>query len=125
LQICDRLSFQHFLGLTRADKIPDARTIWLFGEELRCANVERKLFERFQEALAGKGLIAKARILLTERLSKFPSNAIVADKFITNVRGHVILITNITRVIFFRPPGVNVFVRFFVRILRIRESRLS
>ncbi|MDR3327643.1 MAG: transposase, partial [Prevotellaceae bacterium] len=29
-QIIDRLSFRIFLGLTSGDKIPDARTIWLF-----------------------------------------------------------------------------------------------
>ncbi|MDR1494259.1 MAG: transposase [Planctomycetaceae bacterium] len=72
LQIRDRLSFQHFLGLTRADKIPDARTIWLFGEELHCANVERKLFERFQEALAGKGLIAKASSIVDGTFVEVP-----------------------------------------------------
>ncbi|MDR1492438.1 MAG: IS5/IS1182 family transposase, partial [Planctomycetaceae bacterium] len=56
----------------RADKIPDARTIWLFGEELRCANVERKLFERFQEALAGKGLVAKARSIVVGTFVEVP-----------------------------------------------------
>jgi transposase len=35
LFIRDRLSFQHFLGLTLSDRIPDAKTIWLFGERLR------------------------------------------------------------------------------------------
>jgi hypothetical protein len=42
-------------------------------------------------------------------------DAIVADKFITTVRVHVILITKIPRIIFFRPTGVNVFAGFFVK----------
>jgi IS5 family transposase len=71
-QIRNRLSFQHFLGLTRADKIPDARMIWLFGEELCCANVERKLFERFHEALAGKGIIAKASSIVDGTFVEVP-----------------------------------------------------
>jgi hypothetical protein len=33
-QIIDRLSFRIFLGLTSGDKIPDARTIWLFKNKM-------------------------------------------------------------------------------------------
>ena len=32
--INDRLSFQRFLGLSLGDKVPDAKTIWLFRENL-------------------------------------------------------------------------------------------
>ena len=32
--INDRLSFQRFLGLSLGDKVPDAKTIWLFREQL-------------------------------------------------------------------------------------------
>ena len=32
--INDRLSFMRLLGLTPSDRVPDARTIWLFGEKL-------------------------------------------------------------------------------------------
>jgi transposase len=34
LQIRDRLSFRAFLGLNFSDTVPDAKTIWLFGEQL-------------------------------------------------------------------------------------------
>lgn len=36
--IQDRLSFMRFLGLGLSDKVPDAKTIWLFRESLvgRC-----------------------------------------------------------------------------------------
>jgi hypothetical protein len=33
-QIRDRYSFCRFLGFTPSDKIPDAKTIWLFREQL-------------------------------------------------------------------------------------------
>jgi len=33
-QIYDRLSFRQFLGLEIGDKIPDAKTIWLYQEQL-------------------------------------------------------------------------------------------
>jgi hypothetical protein len=36
-QILDRLSFMRFLGLELHDKVPDARTIWLFLEQLIAA----------------------------------------------------------------------------------------
>ena len=33
-QICDRLSFMRFLGLTIADDVPDSNTVWNFRERL-------------------------------------------------------------------------------------------
>ena len=33
--INDRLSFQRFLGLSLGDKVPDAKTIWLYREMLK------------------------------------------------------------------------------------------
>nr|WP_249417335.1 transposase [Treponema phagedenis] len=45
-QINDRLSFMRFLGLELKDKVPDAKTIWLFKEKLIEARVSKKLFEK-------------------------------------------------------------------------------
>jgi IS5 family transposase len=59
LFIRDRLSFQHFLGLTLSDRIPDTKTIWLFGERMREKGLERKLFERFNEEVERQGVVAK------------------------------------------------------------------
>ena len=33
-QVRDRLSFQRFLGFAPEDRVPDARTLWLFREQL-------------------------------------------------------------------------------------------
>lgn len=38
-QINDRMSFMRFLGLTISDTIPDAKTIWLFREQLTQAKI--------------------------------------------------------------------------------------
>ena len=57
-QIQDRLSFMRFLGLGLGDKVPDARTIWLFREQLTRARAVDKLFERFDRHLSDAGYLA-------------------------------------------------------------------
>src|ERR1700682_2110676 len=55
--IRDRLSFMRFLGLTLADRVPDANSVWNFREALTRTIVDGKpaievLFKRFDAALA-------------------------------------------------------------------------
>ncbi len=57
-QIRDRLSFMRFLGLGLGDRVPDAKTIWLFREQLVQAKAIEKLFARFDDALHGAGYLA-------------------------------------------------------------------
>jgi IS5 family transposase len=57
-QIQDRLSFMRFLGLGLGDKVPDARTIWLFRERLSEARAIENLFARFDKHLAKAGYLA-------------------------------------------------------------------
>ena len=45
-QIRDRLSFMRFLGLGLHDRVPDAKTMWLFRELLVRAKAIEKLFAR-------------------------------------------------------------------------------
>ena len=56
--INDRLSFMRFLGLGLSDRVPDARTIWLFREKLTKTEAIKPLFERFDAALREAGYIA-------------------------------------------------------------------
>ena len=58
-QIKYRLSFMDFLNLELSDKIPDAKTIWLFKERLSKNGLTEKLFDLFTETLNAKGIIAK------------------------------------------------------------------
>jgi len=55
-QIRDRLSFMRFLGLDLDQRIPDAKTIWLFRETLTQAQVVDTLFDQFETYLAEQGL---------------------------------------------------------------------
>ena len=56
-QIVDRTSFWNFLGLAIGDKVPDARTIWTFKEQLTRKNLYDKLFADFDKFLREKNLI--------------------------------------------------------------------
>jgi IS5 family transposase len=53
-QLKDRLSFMRFVGLALHDPVPDAKTIWLYREQLARAGAAEKLFARFEaQQLAG------------------------------------------------------------------------
>src|ERR1700721_1236697 len=54
----DRLSFMRFLGLGLEDRVPDARTIWLFREKLTTAGAIKRLSEQFDAMLRQSGYIA-------------------------------------------------------------------
>ena len=56
-QINDRMSFMRFLGLGLGDRVPDAKTIWLYRDTLTKANVIRELFDLFNAQLESAGLI--------------------------------------------------------------------
>jgi len=55
-QINDRLSFKEFLGLSSGDRVPDARSIWLFQNTLIEKNLEETLFNQFHSYLDALGL---------------------------------------------------------------------
>ncbi|EHH13639.1 transposase IS4 family protein [Mesorhizobium amorphae CCNWGS0123] len=57
-QIQDRLSFMRFLGLGLADRVPDAKTIWLLREHLTQAGAVDNLFARFDKHLGKAGYLA-------------------------------------------------------------------
>ena len=58
-QIRDRYSFCRFLGLWPEDRVPDAKTIWLFREQLTQAGLAKTLFNEFEHQLQQQGLKAK------------------------------------------------------------------
>jgi transposase, IS5 family len=57
-QLRDRLSFMRFVGLALHDPVPDAKTIWLFREQLTRTGAIERLFRRFDAALRDQGLLA-------------------------------------------------------------------
>jgi transposase len=72
-QIRDRFSFMRLLGLELHHAIPDAKTIWLFREQLARAGAIDALFESFdahlkaQRFLAMSGQIVDATIVAAPR----------------------------------------------------------
>ena len=54
-QMRDRLSFVRFLGLALEDKVPDAKTVWLYRERLSQAGLIEALFEDFDSCLKNQG----------------------------------------------------------------------
>jgi len=57
-QLRDRLSFMRFAGLALHDPVPDAKTIWLFREQLVRAGAFQRLFDRFDAVLRERGFLA-------------------------------------------------------------------
>jgi len=75
--INDRLSFMRFLELGLGDRVPDARTIWLFRERLTRAVLDGKpaievLFARFDETLRAAGYIAMSGQIVDATLVAAP-----------------------------------------------------
>lgn len=54
-QATDRLSFRQFLGLGGGDRVPDARTLWVFKERLGAKGI-KALFKAFLEQMRARGL---------------------------------------------------------------------
>jgi IS5 family transposase len=57
-QIRDRLSFVRFLGLGLEDKVPDAKTVWMYREQLSQAGAIEALFNDFDRFLRDRGYLA-------------------------------------------------------------------
>jgi IS5 family transposase len=70
--INDRLSFMRFLGLGLSDRVPDARTIWLFREKLTKADTIQPLFDRFDATLRAAGYIAMSGQIVDASLVAAP-----------------------------------------------------
>jgi IS5 family transposase len=78
--INDRLSFMRFLGFGLSDRVPDARTIWLFREKLTKAGAIGPLFERFDATLRQSGYIAMAGQIVDASLIAAPRQRNTQDE---------------------------------------------
>src|SRR5690606_10080559 len=70
--IQDRLSFMRFLGLSLSQKVPDAKTIWLFRESLVRAGAIDNLFARFDKHLSKSGYLAKGGQIVDATIIQAP-----------------------------------------------------
>ncbi len=71
-QIRDRFSFMRFLGLQLEDRIPDAKTVWLFRERLKGLNLVDVLFAGFHQQRAGQGYAARAGQMIDATFVEVP-----------------------------------------------------
>jgi IS5 family transposase len=78
--INDRLSFMRFLGLSLSDRVPDARTIWLFREKLTKAGAIKTLFQRFDAMLRAAGYIAMSGQIVDASLIAAPRQRNTGDE---------------------------------------------
>ena len=64
-QITDRMSFQRFIGLSLGERVPDAKTIWLFKDTITQKEIIEPLFNQFTAQLESQGILsAMAKRLL-------------------------------------------------------------
>ena len=71
-QINDRLSFKEFLGLSSGDKVPDARSIWLFQDRMIKKNLEERLFSQFNSYLNDLGLLVNTGKIIDASFVEVP-----------------------------------------------------
>ena len=79
-EIRDRITFQDFLGLRRGDTIPDAKTIWLFAEQLKNLGLETLLFGRFNELLESSGFAVKSGYLVDGSFVEVPKQRNIQEE---------------------------------------------
>ena len=73
-QVRDRLSFMRFLSLGLEDRVPDAKTVWLYREGLVQAGLVEALFKQFDGYLARQGYIARGGQILDASIVAVPKN---------------------------------------------------
>ena len=76
----DRLSFMRFLDLKAGDRVPDARTIWYFRNELSKADMVEYLFSRFNEHLKNLGLLPQKGQIIDASFVEVPKQRLNAEE---------------------------------------------
>ncbi|MBK8876215.1 MAG: transposase [Bacteroidetes bacterium] len=71
-QLLDRLSFQKFIGQGLNNRVPDAKTIWLFRNTLTKSGVIELLFIKLGKQLERHGLIAKKGLMVDASFARVP-----------------------------------------------------
>jgi len=84
--IRDRLSFMRFLGLGLGDRVPDAKTIWLYREQLVRAKAMETLFARFDNVLHDAGCLAMGGQIIDATVVAAPRQKLSDDEKAT-IRG--------------------------------------
>jgi len=70
--LADRLKCQRFLGLETGDKLPDAKTIWVFKERIKEEKLHDVLFQKLNYWLNKKGKILKEGSIIDGTIVEAP-----------------------------------------------------
>ena len=79
-QLRDRLSFMRFVGLELHDAVADAKTIWLYRDQLKRAGAIEDLFRRFEAVLTDKGYLAMGGQIIDATVVAAPKQKLTADE---------------------------------------------
>ena len=79
-QINDRMTFMRFLGLGLEDKIPDAKTIWLFKDHLSKSNVMEEMFHLFTKQLDEQGMVTHTGTIVDATFVDVPRQRNTAEE---------------------------------------------
>lgn len=79
-QIRDRLSFMRFLDLSLEDRVPDARTVWLYRQLLTEQGLLEPLFKQFNSTLADQGYQAKKGQIIDASIVPVPKQRNTRDE---------------------------------------------
>ena len=83
-----RLDWQRFLGMELGEKSPDAKTIWLFKEQLGKEGL-RELFDLFNEKLAALGVVKREGSLVDATFVEVPKQRNTREENATIKNGEV------------------------------------
>ena len=73
--IGDSFSFMRFLGLRPDDKVPDAKTIWLYRDRLSNGGTLDDLFKRLDEQIKKSGLLTHKKAFIDTIITTIPSDS--------------------------------------------------
>jgi IS5 family transposase len=79
-QLRDRLSFMRFADLGLHEPVPDAKTIWLYREQLKQAGAIEEVFRRFEEVLASKGYLAMGGQIIDATIIAAPRQKLTLEE---------------------------------------------
>jgi len=88
-QINDRISFMRFLGFGIEDRVPDAKTIWLYEDLLSKSEAGKEIFDLFFEAIAEKGYITKAGSIVDATFIEAPKRKNTKEQRETLKKGEI------------------------------------
>jgi transposase, IS5 family len=70
--LANRLSFQKFLELETCDKLPDAKTIWVFKERIKEEKLHDVLFQKLNYLLNKQDKILKEGSIIDGTIVEVP-----------------------------------------------------